>query len=188
MDESRQRSRTCPRSLSGWTGVRVAIENGTHSGWISRTLEQAGCMVWVANPSRWRGTAHSSKNDANDAEALARVVRVDPKLLFPITHRSQQQQEDLSVIRIRAQLVRARTMLVNTARGAVKSVGSRLPATDADAFHNTSGSPYRRRCAKLYVLSIRRSLRSRNRCVRSTVRSKSFLKRSIRRRRCFAVF
>jgi transposase len=29
-------------------------------------------------------------------------------------------------------------MLVNTARGAVKSVGARLPATDADAFHNTS--------------------------------------------------
>jgi transposase len=29
-------------------------------------------------------------------------------------------------------------MLVNIARGAVKSVGARLPATDADAFHNTS--------------------------------------------------
>ena len=29
-------------------------------------------------------------------------------------------------------------MLVNTARGAVKSVGARLPATDAHAFHNTS--------------------------------------------------
>ena len=138
----RGRVKTAAEDLSelaaGWSGVRVAIENGTHSGWISRTLEKSGCLVWVANPSRWRGTAHSSKNDANDAEALARVVRVDPKLLFPITHRTQQQQEDRAGIRVRAQLVRARTMLVNTARGAVKSVGARLPATDADAFHNTS--------------------------------------------------
>jgi hypothetical protein len=42
------------------------------------------------------------------------------------------------VIRVRAQLVKARTLLVNTARGAVKGVGARLLATDADAFHNTS--------------------------------------------------
>jgi hypothetical protein len=47
---------------------------------------------------------------------------------------TQQQQEELSVIRVRAQLVKARTLLVNTARGAVKSLGVRLPATNADAF------------------------------------------------------
>ena len=125
---------------ASWVGIPVAIENGTHSGWVSRTLASRGCDVCVANPSRWRGTAHSSKNDANDAEALARVVRLDPKLLYPIVHRSQQQQEDLSVIRVRAQLVKARTLLVNTARGTVKSLGVRLPATDAEAFHNTSWS------------------------------------------------
>jgi hypothetical protein len=34
--------------------------------------------------------------------------------------------------------VKARTLLVHTARVAVKSLGARLPATDADAFHNTS--------------------------------------------------
>ena len=89
---------------ANWVGIPVAIENGTHSGWVSRTLASRGCDVCVANPSRWRGTAHSSKNDANDAEALARVVRLDLKLLYPIVHRSQQQQEDLSVIRVRAQL------------------------------------------------------------------------------------
>ncbi len=125
---------------ASWVGIPVAIENGTHSGWVSRTLASRGCDVCVANPSRWRGTAHSSKNDANDAEALARVVRLDPKLLYPIVHRSQQQQEDLSVIRVRAQLVKARTLLVNTARGTVKSLGVRLPATDAEAFHTSWSS------------------------------------------------
>lgn len=117
-----------------WRGVRVAIENGMHSGWLSRALSQSGCEVYVANPSRWRGTAHNSKNDANDAEALARVVRVDPQLLFPIAHRGEAQQQDLAVIRIRAQLVKTRTQLVNAARGVVKSLGGRLPKADAAYF------------------------------------------------------
>ena len=134
------RGRVCTRSEAfvdqgkQWRGVRVAIENGTHSGWISRVLSAAGCEVVVANPSRWRGTAHNSKNDRNDAEALARVVRVDPRLLFPIQHRGEQQQVDMAVIRVRAQLIKARTQLVNTARGVVKSLGGRLGRADAAYF------------------------------------------------------
>jgi transposase len=62
------------------------------------------------------------------------VVRVDPKLLFPIEHRSQQHQQDLAVIRSRAQLIKARTQLVNAARGLVKSLGGRLPRADAAYF------------------------------------------------------
>jgi transposase len=122
------------QQAAAWRGARVALENGTHSGWVSRALTAAGCPVTVANPPRWRGTAHASKNDRNDAEALARVVRVDPKLLFPIEHRSQQHQQDLAVIRSRAQLIKARTQLVNAARGLVKSLGGRLPRADAAYF------------------------------------------------------
>ncbi len=125
---------------AGWRGARIAIENGTHSGWVSRALEQAGSAVCVANPSRWRGTAHNSKNDANDAESLARVVRADPRLLFPILHRSAEKQQDLAAIRVRAQLVKARTQLVNTARGVVKSLGARLPGCDAEYFPQKSWS------------------------------------------------
>ena len=137
----RGRVGTTPEAMAAqaglWRGVRVAIENGTHSGWVSRVLEAAGCRVYVANPSRWRGTAHASKNDRNDAEALARVVRVDPKLLFPITHRPAESQADLARLRVRAQLVKARTQLVNTARGLVKSLGARLPRADAAHFART---------------------------------------------------
>jgi transposase len=135
---SRGRVRTSVEAVAeqagAWRGVRVALENGTHSGWVSRALGQAGCEVCVANPSRWRGTAHNAKNDANDAEALARVVRVDPRLLFPIEHRGEAQQQDLAVIRVRAQLVKARTQLINAARGVVKSLGSRLARADAAYF------------------------------------------------------
>jgi len=43
-----------------------------------------------------------------------------------VKHRSARAQADLSVIRARAGLVRARTALVNTARGLAKSYGERL--------------------------------------------------------------
>jgi transposase len=63
-----------------------------------------------------------------DAKTLARLARIDPELLSPIRHRSAQAQADLMVIRARAVLVEARTMLVNAARGLTKSYGERLPS------------------------------------------------------------
>jgi transposase len=54
-------------------------------------------------------------------------VRIDPELLGPVRHRSVQAQIHLTVIRARAELVSARTALVNAARGLVKSYGQRLP-------------------------------------------------------------
>jgi len=47
--------------------------------------------------------------------------------LGPVRHRSAKAQIHLTVIRARAELVSARTALVNAARGLVKSFGARLP-------------------------------------------------------------
>ena len=55
-----------------------------------------------------------------------RLARIDPQLLCPVKHRSAKAQADLTVIRARAGLVRARTALVNTVRGLAKSYGERL--------------------------------------------------------------
>jgi transposase len=96
---------------------RVAIEVGTHSPWVSRLLKSFGHEVIVANARQVQLISKSSrKNDRMDAQMLARLVRVDPRLLRPIRHRSEQAQEHLRVIRVRAALVEARTMLVNAAR------------------------------------------------------------------------
>jgi transposase len=57
---------------------------------------------------------------------LARLARIDPELLAPVKHRSARAQAHLTVIRARAGLVRARTSLINTARGLTKSYGERL--------------------------------------------------------------
>jgi transposase len=106
---------------------RVALETGTHSPWVSRLLKELGHEVIVANPRNVRLIGESRrKDDRLDARMLARLARIDPELLSPVEHRSAQAQADLMVIRARAGLVRARTALVNTARGLTKSYGERL--------------------------------------------------------------
>jgi transposase len=73
------------------------------------------------------------KNDRMDAEQLARLARVDPKLLSPIQHRGPEAQADLAVIRARMTLVDARTELINSARGLAKPMGERLKKCDAES-------------------------------------------------------
>lgn len=113
---------------------RMALEVGPHSPWVSRLLSQLGHEVIVANARQVRLISHSSrKDDRLDARLLARLARADPQLLRPIRHRSAQAQQDLTVIRVRAALVEARTALINAARGLPKALGERLPACGADS-------------------------------------------------------
>ncbi|MBU4401064.1 MAG: IS110 family transposase [Planctomycetes bacterium] len=115
---------------------RVALEAGTHSGWVSRLLEGLGHKVLVGNPRKLRVIWDSDeKDDDRDAEMLARIARFDPHLLYPIHHRSQQAQSDLAVIKARDMLVKSRTILIAHARGAVKSTGQRISKCSAEAFH-----------------------------------------------------
>jgi len=112
---------------------RIALEVGTHSPWVSRVLAAMGHEVIVANPHNVKLITKSvKKNDRIDAEHLARLARVDPKLLSPIRHRGEEAQADLAVIRARAELVETRTALINCARGMAKPMGERLKQCDAD--------------------------------------------------------
>jgi transposase len=121
------------QTFSALPRCRIAVEVGTHSPWVSRLLQGLGHEVIVANARQVQLISHSSrKNDRLDAQMLARLARVDPQLLRPIRHRSEQAQMHLMVLRVRAALVEARTRLVNTARGLAKSVGERLPTCDPD--------------------------------------------------------
>jgi transposase len=127
-----QRFRTNTKALREVFGAmphsRIALEIGTHSPWISRLLSELGHEVIVANARKVRLIGESRKKDDRlDAQTLARLARIDPELLYPVKHRSAQAQADLMTIRARAGLVRARTALVNTARGLAKSYGQRLP-------------------------------------------------------------
>jgi transposase len=110
-----------PRSL-------LALETGTHSPWLSRLLKELGHEVLVAHAQKVELISKSNrKDDRHDARTLARLARIDPELLRPVRHRSAKAQIHLTVIRARAELVSARTALVNAARGLTKSYGERLP-------------------------------------------------------------
>ena len=91
----------------------------------------------VANPRKTRLIySNKRKTDEIDAENLARLARLDPKLLYPLKHRAEECQAHLAIIRSREALVSCRTQLVNHVRGAVKSFGGRLPKCPAVSFHN----------------------------------------------------
>jgi transposase len=116
------RLRTSPeafrRRFASERPMRIAIEAGTHSPWASRVLEGCGHEVLVANARKLRFIyANKRKTDEIDAENLARLARVDPKLLYPLKHRGEDSQAHMALIRSRQALVDCRTQLVNHVRG-----------------------------------------------------------------------
>jgi len=109
-----QRLSTTPKSMrevfGGMPRSRIALETGMHSPWVSRQLSELGHEVIVAHARNVRLIGESRKKDDRlDAQTLARLARIDPQLLSPVKHRSAKAQADLTVIRARAGLVRART-------------------------------------------------------------------------------
>lgn len=133
------RIRTTPEALREFFGplkaCRVALEAGTHSPWVSRLIKELGHEVIVANPRKLRLIyQNNDKCDQVDARYLARIARMDPTLLAPLSHRGAAAQADLAILRARNALVAARTKLVNHVRGAVKSFGGRLPTGSTHTF------------------------------------------------------
>jgi transposase len=123
------------KRFGGMAPCRIVLEVGTHSPWVSRLLSQLDHEVIVANPRRVRLiSTNDSKSDTVDAKLLARLGRADPKLLSPITHRGEQAQRDLVLLRNRDGFVRSRMQLINQARGFAKSLGGRLPSSSSVSF------------------------------------------------------
>lgn len=118
-----------------WKGCRLVIEAGGHSPWVARLGQSCGLEVVVANPRRVQLISKSDKKtDRTDAEKLARLGKGDVELLAPITHRSKEAQQHLSVQRARQAAVACRTALINHVRGVLKSHGHRGPKCGAERF------------------------------------------------------
>ena len=128
-------SKQVQRFFTKYPGAVVVMEAGTHSPWISRLLKSMGHEVLVGNPRKLRMIWGSNqKDDTRDARALGLMYRLEPRLLHPVYHRSEEAQMDLTVIKARMQLVQCRSKLVTYVRSAVKGVGQRLPSCSAAAF------------------------------------------------------
>ena len=112
------------KHFEGVPARRIAIENGTHSIWINEQLCKYRHDVIVADVRELHAICRNDrKSDRMDAEKLARFARLDPNVLRPNTYRSVALQESLTLIRARDVLVRARTALINAARGLAKPYG-----------------------------------------------------------------
>jgi transposase len=137
LTEGRLRStpETMARHFRDLPSSRIAIEVGTHSRWLSQLLAQWGHEVIVANPRNLRMIADSiRKSDQVDAHMLAKLARVDPKLLSPIVHRKQESYPDIIQLKARDLLVKNRTRLMNAVRGVLKSTGLRLSPCGTSCF------------------------------------------------------
>jgi hypothetical protein len=68
--------------------------------------EQATGGVWPRGPGGQCSQAEAHlrqskrKTDEIDAENLARLARLDPKLLYPIEHRSENSQAHMALVRL----------------------------------------------------------------------------------------
>lgn len=123
------------RRFQGVERMRIALEAGGQSAWVSDLLASWGHEVLVANPRRVALISRSRhKTDRIDARMLARLARVDPGLLNPVHHRSQAAQADLSLVRARTALVRSRAQLVLHVRSTAKQFGLQLPRCSTPSF------------------------------------------------------
>jgi transposase len=114
---------------------RIALEAGAQSAWISRVLKRLGHEVIVGNARELKWiTASDNKTDSVDARKLALLARADVQLLAPVEHRTAEQQAELAVVRARDAIMRARTLLINSARGIAKGFGVRLPKSITATF------------------------------------------------------
>jgi transposase len=135
-DRVRTKEPSLRRFFGRWQGARVALEVGPHSPWMSRVLAELELEVIVANPRKVASIYGSdNKSDQVDAEQLARLAKMDPKLLHPVRHRREDTQAVLAYLRSREVLVAARTKLINSVRGQVKAVGARMPKCTTPYFH-----------------------------------------------------
>ena len=131
----RTRIRALEKVFGKMPPSRIALEVGTPSSWVSRLLSRLGHEVIVANGRKLRLIyKNPKKQDRVDGEYLARLARVDVKLLEPIQHRSEETQADLQVIKTRKNLIRARTQLINHIRNSMKVYAVDLPSCSASAF------------------------------------------------------
>ena len=113
----------------------IALEVGTHSPWISRLLDDCGSEVLVGNARKLRAIyTNDRKCDRFDAQMLAKLARLDPELMHPIRHNSEEAQRDQLAIKLRDTLVRQRVNIMASVRCTLKSLGIRFRSSSSPCF------------------------------------------------------
>lgn len=120
---------------TAYPAARIIVEVGMQSPWISRYLQSLGHEVFVANARKVRAIYQNErKSDLVDARMLARIGRMDPSLLHPVSHRCEKHQRHLLQIKLRDTLVRQRVNVITSVRFILKSLGMRLASPGTPTF------------------------------------------------------
>jgi transposase len=114
--------------FAGRARMRVLVESSTESEWVAQVIEACGHEVIVGAPSYALMYGHRDpqiKTDRRDVRALAEACRLG---IYRRAHRvSGEQQQRRRDLRVREQLVRTRTQLINLLRAQLRQAGYRLP-------------------------------------------------------------
>jgi transposase len=120
--------------FNGRPRARVLVESATESEWVAQVIEACGHEVIVAAPSYALMYGHRDphiKTDRRDVAALAEACRLG---IYKPAHRvSPAQRQRRRELRVREQLVRTRTQLINLVRAQLKQEGYRLPRCSSEA-------------------------------------------------------
>lgn len=115
--------------------IRIVIECGGSSRWVSRLLGEMEHEVLVVNPRRVRLIAESTlKTDKIDAEILARLACFGGGLLRPVYQKGEEANILQTRLRVRTALVHSRTAMINSVRGVLRSFGFRIPGKTIRGF------------------------------------------------------
>ena len=114
--------------------MRVLIESSTDTEWVATTIAAWGHEVVVVDPNYGLMYAHRPagvKTNRRDARAMAEANRVG---VYRAVHRvSAEQRACRRALRVREQLVRMRTQLINQLRAHLRQEGYRLGSGGAES-------------------------------------------------------
>jgi transposase len=103
----------------------VGLEACGSAHYWARKIEQLGHRVKLMSPRFVKAYRKNDKNDANDAEAICEAVTRPSMRFVPL--KSEAQQDIQALHRVREQLLKSRTALVNQVRGLLGEHGIVAP-------------------------------------------------------------
>ncbi len=99
----------------------IAMEACSGAHFWAREFSKFGHQVLLYPPQHVKNQRRKQKNDYNDAEAIAELALYQRG--YPVPHKSIEQQDIQSLIRMRRLLVTERTRLINQVRGLLAEYG-----------------------------------------------------------------
>lgn len=113
--------------------ARILIESSTDSDWVAQVIEACGHEVIVVAPSYALMYGHRDKQIKTDRRDVVALTVANRHGIYRLAHRvSAEQRQRRQALRVREQLVRARTQLINLLRAQLRQEGYRLPSGAAE--------------------------------------------------------